>query len=65
MQAGSNRPNTTPKGGGLSSRPSKKSKNIDLDSPYEIAKEMSVGFGLDKYWYDSTLFPQLHARIYF
>ena len=24
---------------------------------------MSVGFGLDKYWYDSTPFPQLHAII--
>ena len=22
---------------------------------------MSIGFGLDEYWYDSTLFPQLHA----
>ena len=39
----------------------KKSKTVDPSSPEEIAKEMSVGFGLDKYWYVSTPFPQLHA----
>ena len=61
MQAGSKRPNTTLKGGGSSSRPSKKSKNVDPDSPDESAKEMTVGFVLDKYWYDSNSFPQLHA----
>ena len=60
MHAGSKRPNTTPKGGGSSSRPTKKSKNVDPNSSDEVAKEMSVGFGLDKYWYDSTPFPQLH-----
>ena len=60
MHAGFKRPNTTP-GGGSSSRPTKKSKNVDPNSPYEVAKEMSIGFGLDKYWYESTPFPQLHA----
>ena len=61
MQAGSKRPNTTPKGGGSTFRPSKKSKHVDPDSPDEIVKEMSVGFGLERYWYDSNPFPQLHA----
>ena len=27
----------------------------------ELSKEMIVGFGLDKQWYESTFFPQLHA----
>ena len=62
MHAGTKRQNTTPKGGS-SSRLMKKSKIADLNSPEEIAKEMSVGFGLDKYWYDSAPFPQLHAII--
>ena len=59
MQVGSKRPNTTPKGRGSSSRPSKKSKNVDPDSSDEVAKEIFVGFGLEKYWYDSNPFPQL------
>ena len=29
----------------------------------ELSKEMSVGFGLDKIWYESTFFPQLHTII--
>ena len=61
MHGGSKRPNTTRKGGGSTSRPTKKSKNVDPNSPDEVAKEMSVGFGLDKYWYDSSPFPQLNA----
>ena len=61
MHAGSKCPNTTLKGGGSSSRPTKKSKNVDPNNPNEVDKEMSVGFGLDKYWYESTPFPQLHA----
>lgn len=47
--------------GSVSSKPAKKAKVVDPDCAEEIAKEMSVGFGLDKYWYDSTPFPQLHA----
>ena len=39
----------------------KETKTVDPNSPEEIAKEMSVGFGLDKYWYESTPFSQLHA----
>ena len=27
----------------------------------ELSKEMIVGFGLDKQWYESTSFPQLHS----
>ena len=27
----------------------------------EVSKEMMVGFGLDKQWYGSTFFPQLHT----
>ena len=50
MHAGSKSPNTTPKGEGSSSKPSKKSKNVDD----EVAKQISVGFGIDKYWYDLT-----------
>ena len=34
---------------------------MDPNSAEEVAKEMSVGFGLDKYWYDSNSCPQLHA----
>ena len=61
MHVGSKRPNTTRKGGGSSSRPTKKSKNMDPNSPDEVAIEMSVGCGLHMYWYDSIPFPQLHA----
>ena len=46
-----------------SSRPTKKVKTFDPNSPKEISKEMSVGFGLDKYWYNTTPFPKLHAII--
>ena len=62
MHARTKRQNTTPKGGS-SSKPMKKAKTVDPNSPEEIAKEMSIGFGLDKYWYNSTPFPQLHAII--
>ena len=48
MHAGTKRQNTTPKGGS-SPRPLKKTQNVDPNNPEEIAKEMSVGFGLDKY----------------
>ena len=57
--AGTKRQNPTPKGGS-SSRIAKRSKHADPNSAEEVSKEMSVGFGLDKYWYDSTHFPQLH-----
>lgn len=56
MYADTKRHNTTPKRG-LSSTPMKKTKNVDAYSPEAIAKEMSVGFGLDMYWYDSIPFP--------
>lgn len=46
MQSGIKRPHSTKKGGN-SSRPNKRNKNVDPDSPEELAKEMSVGFGLD------------------
>lgn len=49
MHAGTKRHNTTPKGGS-----SKRTKQVDPNSAEEIVKEMSVGFGLNKYWYDST-----------
>ena len=60
MHARNKRQNTTPKGDS-SSRPTKRLKITDPNSAEEISNEMSVGFSLDEYWYDSTLFPQLHA----
>ena len=60
MHAGTKRQNTTPKGES-SSRPTKRIKQVDPNSAEEISKEMLVGFGLDKYLYDFTPFPQLHA----
>ena len=60
MHVGTKRAFSTTKGS-VSSKPAKKAKVVDPDCAEEIAKEMSVGFGLDKYWYDSTPFPQLHA----
>ena len=62
MHDGSKRQNISTKKG-LSSRLTKKVKTVDPNSPEEIAKEMSVGFGLNKYWYDTTPFPQLDAII--
>jgi hypothetical protein len=55
MHAGTKRTFTTTKGSS-SSKPAKRAKVVDPDSAEEVAKEMSVGFGLDKYWYDSTPF---------
>ena len=60
MHAGTKRPNTNPKSES-SSKTAKRLKQADPNSAEEIAKEMTVGFGLDKHWYDSTPFPQLHA----
>ena len=60
MHAGVKRTRGTPKDAS-SSKPPKRIKQADPDSAEEVAKEMSVGFGLDKYWYDSTSFPQFHA----
>jgi len=60
MHAGSKRTLSNPKGSS-SSRPAKRIKQADPNSAEELAKEMPVGFGLDKYWYDSNPFPQLHA----
>ena len=48
-----------------SSKAVKRLKQVDPNSAEEIAKEMSVGFGVDKYWYDSTHFPQLHTILKF
>ena len=48
MHARTKHHNTTPKGDS-SSRPTKRLKQVDPDSAEEISKEMSVGFGLDKY----------------
>ena len=56
---GTKRKISSPKGGS-SSKVVKRSKLADPNSAEEVAKEMSVGFGLDKYWYDSTYFPKLH-----
>ena len=40
---------------------SKRAKvNVQV-SAKEISKEMIVGFGLDKQWYESNFFPQFHA----
>ena len=50
----------TPKGGS-SSRTAKRSKLTDPNSAEEVSKEMFVGSDLDKYWYDTTPFPQLHV----
>ena len=63
VHAGNKRQITTPKGGS-SSRTAKRSKLTDPNSAEEVSKEMSVGFGLDKYWYDSTPFSQLHAILH-
>ena len=60
MHAGTKRPNDTPKGNS-SSKPTKRAKQVDPNSAEEISKEMSIGFGVDKHWYDSRPFPQLHA----
>ena len=60
MHARTKRQNSTSKDESLS-KPTKRIKQVDSNSAEEISKEMSVGFGLDKYWYDSTPFPQLHA----
>ena len=60
MHSRTKRQNITPIGGS-SSRTLKKTKTVDPNSPEEIAEEMSVGFGLDKHWYVSTSFPQLHV----
>ncbi|XP_057550635.1 uncharacterized protein LOC130828688 [Amaranthus tricolor] len=46
--AGTKRQIPTPKGGS-SSRIAKRSKHADPNSTEEVSKEMSVGFGLDKY----------------
>ena len=43
------------------SKSAKREKNADPNSVEEVSKEMTVGFGFDKYWYESTPFPQLHA----
>ena len=48
VHAGNKRQITTPKGGS-SSRTAKRSKLTDPNSAEEVSKEMSVGFGLDKY----------------
>ena len=63
IHEGTKHHNTTPKGGS-SSKPTKRTKQVDPNNAEEISKEMSVGFGLDKYWYDSTPFPQLHAILH-
>ena len=43
------------------SKSAKRAKNVDPNSAEEVSKEMTVGLGLDKHWYESTLFSQLHA----
>ena len=53
---GTKRKISSPKGGS-SSKVVKRSKQSDPNGAEEISKEMSVGFGLDKYWYDSVHFP--------
>ena len=60
MHVGNKRPIDTPIEKSLA-RSSKRTKQSDPNNAEEISKEMSVGFGLDKYWYESTPFPQLHA----
>ena len=51
--------------GGSSSKAVKRLKQVNPNSAEEISKEISVGFGLDKYWYDTTHFPQLHTILKF
>ena len=60
MHVGNKRPIDTPTGKSLS-KSAKRSKQSDPNSAEEISKEMTMGFGLDKYWYESTPFPKLHA----
>ena len=36
-----------------STQTAKRLKQVDPNCAEEIAKEMSVGFGVDKFWYDS------------
>ena len=43
------------------SKSAKRAKNADPKSAEEVSKELTVGFGLDKHWYETTLFPQLLA----
>ena len=40
---------------------SKRAKVVVPVSAEELSKEMIVGFGLDKQWYESNFFPQFHA----
>ena len=44
-----------------SSNSAKKAKVTVHLNAEELSKEMIVGYGLDKQWYESTSFPQLHA----
>ena len=60
MHVGKKQPNDAATEKSLS-RSAKRAKNNDPNSAEEISKEMIVGFGLEKYWYESTPFPQLHA----
>ena len=43
-----------------STHSTKKMKVTHYSNAEELSKEMSVGFGLDKEWYESTIFPKFH-----
>ena len=60
MHVGNKRPSDSTMNKSLSTS-AKRAKVAVPNSAEELSKEMSVGFGLDKHWYESTFFPQLHA----
>ena len=60
MHVGNKRPSDSTINKSLSTS-AKRAKVAVLNSAEELFKEMSVRFGLDKHWYESTFFPQLHA----
>ena len=60
MHVGNKRPLDTPTHKSLS-KSANRAKKSDPNSAEEISKEITAGFGLDKYWYESNPFPQLHA----
>ena len=62
MHAGTKRSHSTTKGNS-SSKPMKRIKQADPDSAEEVAKEMSVGFGLNKYCYE--IHPFLNYMLFY
>ena len=60
MHVSNKRPINSPVDKSLS-KYAKRAKNNDYNCAEEVSTEMTVGFDLEKYWYESTPFPQLHA----